>query len=258
MASRCYVALAAWYLGFPDEAAARMREAVEFTRRLGDPYNLAYCLHHADWLACLLRDGEAGVRYAEECLALSEEQGFAFWKALAVIGRGTGHMVAGRTGPALADVAGGLTPYLATGSRKSLAEYHGFLGEIHLRAGRPAEARRELATALDATKETYSRVHEAELHRLAGEVALADSPPDPAAAEAAFLRCLEVARRQGALSWELRGATSLARLWKAAGRAAEAGDVLKAVYGRFTEGFGTPDLRDASALLAELDPAMPP
>jgi predicted ATPase len=167
-------------------------------------------------------------------------------------------MVAGRTGPALADVAGGLTRYLATGSRKSLAEYHGFLAEIHLRAGRPAEARRELATALDATKETYSRVCEAELHRLAGEVALADSPPDAGAAEAAFLRCHDVARRQEALSWELRGATSLARLWKAAGRAAEARALLGNVYGRFTEGFATPDLRDAMAMLAELDPAPTP
>ena len=96
------------------------------------------------------------------------------------------------------------------------------------------------------------------LHRLAGEVALAESPPDAGAADAAFLRCLDVARRQEALSWELRGAKSLARHWKAADRAAEARDVLGAVYGRFTEGFASRDLRDAPAMLAELDPALPP
>ena len=93
--------------------------------------------------------------------------------------------------------------------------------------------------------------------RLAGEVALAESPPDPAAAEAAFRRCIEVARRQAALSWELRGATSLARLWKGAGRTAEARDLLASVYRRFTEGFATPDLRDARSLLDELEPAVP-
>ncbi|AMV28434.1 Serine/threonine-protein kinase PknB [Gemmata sp. SH-PL17] len=257
MAYRCYAGLAAWYLGFPDEAAARMREAVEFARGLGHPFSHAYALHHAGWLAYLLRDGESGIRYGNECVAVSEEQGFAFWKALGIISRGTGHMVADRPDQALAQVSAGLTLYHTTSSRKSLSEYHGFLAEIHLRAGRPEVARTEIEAGLAACERTNNRVYEAELHRLAGEVALATVPPDPTAAEAAFLRCLGVSQRQGARSWELRGATSLARLWRRIGRAAEARALLAAVYAHFTEGLGTPDLRDARTVLDELNTAVP-
>jgi predicted ATPase len=257
MAYRCYAGLSAWYLGFPDEAAARMREAVEFADQLGHPFSRAYARHHAGWLAYLLRDEGAGIRYGNECVSLSEEQGFAFWKALGTVSRGTGHMVAGRVDQALAQVGAGLALYHTTGSRKSLSEYHGFLAEIHLRAGRAADARREIATALAVCEQTNNRIYEAELHRLSGEVALAAAPPDPAAAEAAFRRCLDIARRQGARSWQLRGATSLARLWHRGGRTIEARNLLAPVYGAFTEGFATPDLRDARALLTELDPEVP-
>jgi predicted ATPase len=257
MAYRCYDALSSWYLGFPDTAAARMREAIEFTRQLNHPFSLAYALHHAGWLSYLLRDSDAGIRYGNECVTLSEEQGFAFWKALGIVSRGTGHMVAGRAAQALAEVSAGLALYHTTGSRKSLSEYHGFLAEIHLRAGRPADARREIATALAVCEETNNRVYEAELHRLTGEAALADAPPNQAAAEEAFHRCLNVARRQGARSWELRGATSLARLWHRSGRTAEARALLAPVYGAFTEGFATPDLRDARELLLEIDSTVP-
>jgi predicted ATPase len=257
MAYRCYAGLSAWYLGFPDEAAARMRDAVEFARQLGHPFTHAYALHHAGWLAYLLRDADAGIRYGNECVTLSEEQGFAFWKALGTVSRGTGHMVAGRADQALAQVGAGLAQYHTTGSRKSLSEYHGFLAEIHLRAGRPADARREIANALAVCEQTNNRVYEAELHRLSGEVALATAPPDPAAAEEAFRRCLDIARRQGARSWELRGATSLSRLWHRNGRTSEARALLAPVYGAFTEGFATPDLRDASELLADMHPTVP-
>jgi predicted ATPase len=96
------------------------------------------------------------------------------------------------------------------------------------------------------------RWFEAELHRLKGEALLASSPERGAEAEACYHQALAVARDQGARLWELRAATSLARLWRDQGRCAEAHELLAPVYGWFTEGFDTPDLNEAKGLLDEL------
>jgi predicted ATPase len=102
---------------------------------------------------------------------------------------------------------------------------------------------------METNKETWSA---AEVHRVAGEIALMSPRPDTARAEAYFERALEIARAQQARSWELRAATSLARLWRDQGRRAEAHDRLAPVYGWFTEGFDTLDLKEAKTLLGEL------
>ena len=102
---------------------------------------------------------------------------------------------------------------------------------------------------MEATKE---RLWEAEVNRVAGDIALNSSEPDARKAEAYFERALTVARSQRAKSWELRAAMSMARLWRAQGKGAEARDLLVPVYGWFTEGFDTPDLKEAKGLLDEL------
>ena len=107
----------------------------------------------------------------------------------------------------------------------------------------------EAMTAVESTKET---LFEAEVHRVAGEVALMSPEPDAAKAEGYFERALAVARAQQAKSWELRAAMSLARLWRDRGKRRQAGDLLAPVYGWFTEGFDTLDLKEAKALLDEL------
>ena len=104
-------------------------------------------------------------------------------------------------------------------------------------------------TAIETTKETW---YEAEEHRAVGEIALISPKPDTVKAEAYFERALQVARRQQAKSWELRGAMSMARLWRDQGKRDEARDLLAPVYGWFTEGFDTRDLKEANALLEEL------
>ena len=104
-------------------------------------------------------------------------------------------------------------------------------------------------TAVETTKETW---FEAELHRIAGEIALRSAEPDVAKAETYFERALAVARHQQAKSWELRAAMSLARLWRDQGKPRQARELLAPVYGWFTEGFDTLDLKDAKALLNEL------
>src|SRR6185437_10840208 len=94
-----------------------------------------------------------------------------------------------------------------------------------------------------------SRCQEAELHRIKGEIDLARGPAYEVEAQSCFLKCLEVARHQSALAWELRGAMSLGKLWCQQGRCEEAKQILSNVYRRFNQGFDTPDLRDARALL---------
>ena len=104
-------------------------------------------------------------------------------------------------------------------------------------------------TAVETTKETW---YEAEVNRMAGEIALKSPEPDAAKAEAYFERALAVARRQQAISWELRAAMSMARLWRDQGKHHQARDLLAPVYGWFTEGFDTLDLKEAKKLLSDL------
>jgi predicted ATPase len=114
------------------------------------------------------------------------------------------------------------------------------------------EGLRSIAEALDHVAQTGIVYYEAELHRLEGELRLRLGTPDEQRAEASFRRALEIARRQQSKSWGLRAATSLARLWAGQGRRREGQDLLAPVYGGFTEGFDTADLREAAALLSEL------
>jgi predicted ATPase len=107
----------------------------------------------------------------------------------------------------------------------------------------------EAITGVEATKETW---HEVDIRRIAGEIALMGPEPDTAKAQGYFERALSVARQQQAKSWELRAAMSMARLWRDQGKRSEARDLLAPVYGWFTEGFDTLDLKEARALLDEL------
>ena len=114
------------------------------------------------------------------------------------------------------------------------------------------DAWRCIDEAMMAVETTKERWFEAEIHRIAGEIALMSPEPDAAKAEAYFERALAVARQQQAKSWELRAAMSLARLWRDQGKVQQARELLAPVYGWFTEGFDTRDLKEAKALLEEL------
>ena len=126
------------------------------------------------------------------------------------------------------------------------------LARAHAELGQLDDAWRCIGEALTAIETSKEKWYEAEVNRIAGEVALQSVEPDAAKAEAYFERALSVARQQQAKSWELRAAMSMARLWRDQGRRDEARDLLAPVYGWFTEGFDTLDLKDAKALLHEL------
>jgi predicted ATPase len=121
------------------------------------------------------------------------------------------------------------------------------------RAGQIADGLAAIEEAIEQSERTEERWLIAELLRTKGELLLLqDAPGAAAAAEGQFRQALDWARRQGALSWELRTASSLARLWRDQHRDGEARELLGSVYGRFTEGFATTDLREARSLLEQL------
>ena len=127
-----------------------------------------------------------------------------------------------------------------------------FLADAHARVGQFDDARRCIGEAMAASEASKESWCDADIHRLAGDIVLLSGAPDAAEAEAYFERALSVARAQQAKSWELRAATSLARLWRDQGKPDAARDLLAPVYGWFTEGFDTLDLKEAKALLDAL------
>jgi predicted ATPase len=126
------------------------------------------------------------------------------------------------------------------------------LASVHAACGRVAEAQGVISQALDSVNERNERWDEAEILRTAGEIALRSPEPDAVKAETYFERALAVAHQQQAKSWELRAAMSLARLWRNQGKVQQAHQLLAPVYGWFTEGFDTRDLKEAKALLEGL------
>jgi predicted ATPase len=158
----------------------------------------------------------------------------------------------GNTSEAIRQITIGIAAYRSTGSTLNLPAHLSYLALAYADIGQFDDAWcciREAISASDATKERW---FEAEINRIAGEIALMGPQNDSAKAEAHFERALSVARQQQAKSWELRAAMSMARLWRDQGKVQQARELLAPVYGWFTEGFDTRDLKEAKALLDEL------
>ena len=149
-------------------------------------------------------------------------------------------------------ITSGITAWRSTGATLCLPLYLSYLATAYAELGQFDDAWRCIGEAMTAMETTKERWCEAEIYRIAGEIALMSPEPDAAKAEAYFERALAVAREQQAKSWELRAAMSMARLWRDQGKRQQAHDLLAPVYGWFTEGFDTLDLKEAKALLDEL------
>ncbi len=184
-------------------------------------------------------------------MRLSNEKGFPGWLGAGHRFRGEALAMLGQVQEGMAQLREGMAAAQSRGARCYLSGRLGSLAEAQAKAGQPGEGLTTLAEALAQVETTDERYCEAELHRLKGELLLMQG--DEAEAEASFHKAIEVARRQQAKSWELRATVSLARLWQEQGRMDEARQMLAEIYGWFTEGFDTPDLQEARALLEELD-----
>jgi class 3 adenylate cyclase/predicted ATPase len=249
---RCYLALALWHLGYPDQARKVDRETRELARTIGHAFSLC---HAVDFTACLSHCCRLGAEVqaaAEEEMTMGREQGFQLWHALGTLHQAAGMLLQGRRAESLPLLLKGLDAFRATGAELRVPYYFSMVGDAYLQAGRFADAHHALKEGLATAEKNDDRFQEAELHRLQGELLLAESLDQAAGAEDCFRQAIATAQRQQSKGWELRATMSLARLWQRQGRREEARAALAAVYGTYTEGFTTPDLVDATALLDSL------
>jgi predicted ATPase len=250
-AALAYLALTLLIVGYPEQARQRREEALAWSRGLRHPHNLAFSLNYAAFHDLLAR-APGACDVIDELGALAVEQRFPVWRVGADIMRG--HLLAarGQAAEGLPPARAGLDERRATGSSWHETFFLGLLAEVTNHAGDAPEALGLLDSALALAHRTGERWFEAELYRQRGESLLMDQGDTHAAAEASFRRALRVAQEQQARLWELRAAISLARLWAKQGERHKSRDLLAPVYGWFTEGFDTLDLKDAKALLDEL------
>ena len=248
-----YLAWALWLLGYPEQAELRNQEALGLARELQHPLSLAIALLFAGMLYRWRRDAKLAGNFAEEALKLStKEGGFAQASAMSTALLGWAWSVQDQKQDGIELIRQGLAAYRATGGEGFRPMYLADLAEALENNGELTEALTAVREALTLANRTGERTYEAELHRLKGELTFLSSPSNLRESEFCYRTAIEVARKQSTRSWELRATTSLARLLAGQGRHDEAHSVLAAIYGWFTEGFDTADLKDAKALLNEL------
>jgi predicted ATPase len=249
-----YAARTLWLLGYPDQALQRIHEAVTLARMLAHPLSLALALCHMASVRHARREAPETQEWAEAAIALSREQGFAYWLAGARALWGWARAKQGEPELGITQMRQSLAAMQALGSEQARPYSLAYLAEVYLDMGQAEEGLGVLAEALALVDKNGERWWEAELHRLQGELLLvqAGERQQVPEAEACFQQALDVACRQQAKSLELRAATSLSRLWQRHGKRAEARDLLAPVYGWFTEGFDTADLQEARTLLEAL------
>ena len=188
----------------------------------------------------------------DEGIALADEKGALFWKAMGAMFQGCMFALTGEAAKAASSIVSAIAPYRSTGATLYMSYYLSHLAQAYADLKQFDDARRCVGEGMTTAEASGNKWFEADIHRISGEIALLSPERDAAKAQTHFERALANARAQSARSWELRAATSLARLWRDSGRRTQAHDLLAPVYGWFTEGFDTLDLKRAKALLDDL------
>jgi predicted ATPase len=247
-----YIGLAYLHLGYPDTALRHMQDALSLAKVIPNSLTYAYVLTGIIWCHQHRREIEAIQKYSDMVIALSIEQGFAHRLAQGQCLRGWARAAQGDCETGLAEMCQGLAAYRATEAALYLPYYYAMLSEIHGLMGERQTALCLLSEALAAVESTGECIYAAELYRLKGEFLLNLSADNTSEAVSCYQKALSTAQSQSTKLWELRAATSLARLWQSQHKRREAYDLLAPVYNWFTEGFETPDLIEAKSLLNEL------
>jgi class 3 adenylate cyclase/predicted ATPase len=252
VACRSLAAWPIWLLGYPDQALQSIHEAMALAQEFTHPFSVVYALLMATVVHQFRREVQAVQERAEALIALSTEQGFPFWLAYGTILRGWALTAQGEGAEGISQMRQGLVAHQATGAKLQRPHFLSLLAEGYEKVGQPKEGLTVLLEALAIVDNTGERYWEAELHRQKGELLLIQQGQKVGEAEECFRKALDTARRQQAKSFELRAAMSLSRLWQEQGKREEAHQLLAEVYGWFTEGFDTADLKEAKILLEEL------
>jgi class 3 adenylate cyclase/predicted ATPase len=247
---RAYLGIVLFCLGFPGRALMPSGAAIAEARRLAHPPSVAASLNMGARLLSLAGDDAALGEWADQLVAVATEQGFAHWRAEGMIYRGWVTVKKGDVTEGISLLRGGSAAYRSTGAEMWTPHHMAILATAYQIAEQVDDALSQLDDALRIVERTGERWLAAELNRLKGQLLLQRGRND--AAEELYRKALSIAVEQEAKLWELRAAASLARLRRDQGRRAEARDLLAPVYGWFTEGFDTADLKETKALLDEL------
>jgi predicted ATPase/class 3 adenylate cyclase len=252
MVSRLFSGWALWFLGYPDRAVERFDAALALAERLTHAHSQAFALSFAASMRNNRRDFAAALEYADAAGRIAGKHNLPLWLGESSIAKGFAQASLGSYAEGIGQIRSGIAGLHRLGDWHHRSHWLGLLAAAHLEG----RAYPEAATALDDAAALVGKsgecYYEAEIHRLRGELLLALSVDNQGEAENRFQQALMVSRKQQARSLELRAAMSLARLWQRQGKVAEARSLLAPVYGWFTEGLDTADLKEAEALLEEL------
>jgi predicted ATPase len=237
-------------LGFPDRAVVGSNAAIAEARRRSHPTALAVSLSDCTLLLSLVGDNVALEERADELIAVATEHDFPLWGAQGTIYRGWAKVKNGNLAEGISLLRLGAHAYRVTGAEAWVPYYTALLARTCEITGEFEESLTLLDDALQMVERTGERWFAADLNRHKGQLLLRQGQPE--AAEELYRKALSIAEEQGAKLWELRAATSLARLCGEQGRRGEARELLAPIYRWFTEGFDTADLKEAKALLDEL------
>ena len=246
-----YTAWDLWKVGYPDQSLVKIQEAIALSRKLSDYFSLCHALSVAMSIFQCCGD-TAGIRESGKLLfEACTEYGISQWLPWGYLNLGWALTEEGNMEEGMLMMQQSLGYWQGAGMKRAVTFFLALQADAFKKAGQTEKGLATVEEAFSSANETGERFLEAEMHRLKGELLLEQGKAEHEAEEC-FCRALEVARRQSAKSLELRAVMSLSRLRQKQGKQEDAHEMLSEIYGWFTEGFGTADLKEAKALLEEL------
>jgi predicted ATPase len=252
VAALSYRSLALWFLGFPEASLADANKAIKEAREIGQVPSLLFALYPASLTHLLCGNHAAAAAQTQELAALGEEKGAVFYKNCGKYGPQLRNDQTGKASDAVAIITRCLPGWQSTGATVFKQQLFSYLARAYTALDQFDDAWRSIGEAMNAIETSKEKWWDAEVNRIAGEIALKSPERNEQKAQDYFEHALTAARQQQAKSWELRASVSMARLWRDQGKPQQARELLAPVYGWFTEGFDTLDLKEAKALLEEL------
>jgi predicted ATPase len=247
---------ALWFLGYPDQAEKRCKEAIVLAEKQNHPFTLAFAHGIGFFLNSSIHKFKIAKEHNEAAFKLGKKEGFGLFLVMEPYFRGFERSLEGNVDEGIKLMRQGLAGYRAIGTGMMLHQHLGLLGELCEKGGKVKEGFEAVDEGLAEVNKSGERYYEAELYRIKGELALkkvgVEDKTKQAEAEGYFRQAIDISRSQKAKSWELRAAMSLSRLLLKKGNKEEARKMLAEVYGWFSEGFDNPDLKEAKSLLKEL------
>jgi len=247
-----WLSMALWCLGEPDAALERARESLALVRDTPQPFLLARGLAGVGFVHVFRGEAQSAGAPLEQALALCAEQGFWYFHAIVAAFAGANSVVGGKPVEGIAQMEASIAALRTIGSELLLTVVLGYLAAAHCALLQAKQGLAVIDDALERAATNGERWGEAELHRIRGDLLLTRGTHEAQRAEASYRTALDLATAQCARSYRLRAATSLALLWRAQGRHAEATSLLAEIVGTWPDDLQSPDLGRAREVMREL------